>query len=192
MFVVLLVTDAKFEFALLGPEHDRLAVHPAHHIKGCLGFAAQGQLQKIFLNAGLDGLAQFGLDLEEAVGGTKALDALVGAAMVVMFDPEFDAFTGRLEGIELGPDQKVLPEGGPEALNFAQGHWVLGPGLDVRHAVFFQFGLEAAGAAPGGVLAAVVGEHLLGWLILTSRHAIHFNHSLCCGTAEQVCPDDEP
>jgi hypothetical protein len=53
-----LITDTEFEFALLGAEHDRLAVHPSHHVKGRLGFAAQSQFQEIFLNAGFDGVAQ--------------------------------------------------------------------------------------------------------------------------------------
>ena len=80
LFVVLLITDTEFEFALLGTEHDGLAVHASHHVKGRLGFATQGQLQKIFLNAGFDGLAQLRLDLEETVRRTKTFDALVAAA----------------------------------------------------------------------------------------------------------------
>ena len=102
LFVVLLIADAEFEFALFGAEHDGLAVHASHHVKGRLRFAAQGQLQKVLLNAGFDGFAQFGLDLEETVRRTEAFNALIGALMVVMFDPEFDAFPRRLEAIELG------------------------------------------------------------------------------------------
>jgi hypothetical protein len=56
LFVVLLITDTEFEFTLLGPEHDGLAVHASHHVKRRLRFAAQGQLQKIFLDARFDGL----------------------------------------------------------------------------------------------------------------------------------------
>lgn len=69
---------------------------------------------------------------------------------------------------------------------------MLGAGLDVRHVVLFEFGLEATGAAPTGVLPAVVGEHLLGRLILAGGDAIDFNHGVGRGTAEQVRPDDEP
>ena len=106
-----MVTDTKFEFTLLGPEHDGLAVHPPDHVERRLGFAAQSQFQQIVLDARFHGLAQLGLDLEEPVGRTKAFDALVGAAMVVMFDPELDALASRLEAFKLGADQKVLPEG---------------------------------------------------------------------------------
>jgi hypothetical protein len=57
LFLVRLIADTEFEFALFGPEDDRLASHPPHHIERRLGFATQGQFQKVFLNAGLDGLA---------------------------------------------------------------------------------------------------------------------------------------
>lgn len=102
LFIVLLIGDTEFEFALLGAQHDRLAVHTAHHVEGRLGFATQGQLQQVFLDACFHGFTQFGLDLEEAVGRTKAFNALVGPLVVVMFDPEFDAFAGRFEVLELG------------------------------------------------------------------------------------------
>jgi hypothetical protein len=58
LFLVLLIADTEFEFALFGPEDDRLAIHPAHHIEGRLGFATQGQLQKVLLDASLDGFAE--------------------------------------------------------------------------------------------------------------------------------------
>jgi hypothetical protein len=125
LFEVLLITDTEFEFALLGAEHDRLAVHPPDHVEGRLGFAAQGQFQEVFLNARLDGFAQVMLDLEEAVRRAQALDALMRPLVVVIFDPEFDALAGGLEALELGADQEVLPEGGPETLDLAEGHGML-------------------------------------------------------------------
>src|SRR5580704_8829176 len=36
LYLVLLIADTEFEFALFGPEDDGLAVHPSHHIKGGL------------------------------------------------------------------------------------------------------------------------------------------------------------
>jgi hypothetical protein len=83
----LLITDAEFEFALLGVEHDRLAVHPPHHVERRLGFAAQGQFQQVFLNARFDGLAQLGLDFEETVRRAESFDALMRPLVVVVFDP---------------------------------------------------------------------------------------------------------
>jgi len=101
--VIVLITDTEFKFTLLGPEHDGLAVHAPDHVERRLRFTPQGQLQKIFLDAGFDGLAQFRLDLEEAVRRAQAFDALVGPFMVVVFDPEFDAVPRRLKGIKLRP-----------------------------------------------------------------------------------------
>ena len=190
--VIVVITDAEFELALLGAEHDRLAVQAADHVEGRLGFAAQGQFQKVLLNAGLDGFAEFVLDLEETVRRAQAFDALMRPLVVIVFDPEFDALPGGVEGIELGADEEVLPDRGPEALDLAEGHGMLRTGLEVRHAILFEFGLEAADAAPGGVLAPVVGEHLLGRLELACRNAINFNHRRGRGTAEQVRPHDEP
>ena len=64
--------------------------------------------------------------------------------------------------------------------------------FEVRHAILFELGLEAANAAPVGVLATIVGEHLLGRLELADRHAIDFDHRRRRGTAEQVRAHDEP
>jgi hypothetical protein len=108
--VVLFIADAEFEFALLGPEHDGLAVHATDHVERRLGFATQGQFQKVLLDAGLDGFTQSRLDLKEPVSRTKAFNALMRALVVVVLDPEFDPFPGRLEAFELGPDQEVLPD----------------------------------------------------------------------------------
>jgi hypothetical protein len=188
--LIQIVGDREFEFALLGAEHDGLAVHATDHVEGRLGFATQGHLQEVVLNAGLDGLAQGRLDLEEAIRRTQALDALVGPLVVVIFDPEFDPLPGVVEAAELGAGQEVLPERGPEAFDLAQGHGVMRAGLDVGHAIFFEFGLEAAGAAPGGVLPPVVGEHLARWLELAGGGAIDLNDGLGGGAAEQVGAHD--
>jgi hypothetical protein len=102
--VIVLITDTEFEFTLLGAEHDGLAVHAPDHVERRLRFAAQGEFQQVLLNAGLDGLPQLGLDLKKAIRRTHAFNALIGALMVVMFDPEFDPFPGRLEAVELSPD----------------------------------------------------------------------------------------
>jgi len=53
-----------------------LAVHAADHVKGRLGFAAQGQFQEVVLNARFEGLAQLALDLEEPIGGAQIREAM--------------------------------------------------------------------------------------------------------------------
>lgn len=190
--VIVLIADTEFEFTLLSPEHDGLAVHAPDHVERRLWFATQGQLQKIFLDAGLNGFTEFRLDLEKAIRRAQAFNALVGPLVVIMFDPEFDAFAGRLEGIELGTHEEVLPDGGPEPLDLAQRHRMLRARLEVLHAILLQDGFEAARAAPGGILPAVVREHLLGRLILADGHAIDFNRRRRRGAAEQIRAHDEP
>ncbi|HXA44963.1 MAG TPA: hypothetical protein VNZ25_05615 [Candidatus Angelobacter sp.] len=53
-----MIADTESKFAFLGPEDDGLAIHPSHHVKGCLGLAAQGQFQKVLLDTGFDGFAE--------------------------------------------------------------------------------------------------------------------------------------
>jgi hypothetical protein len=190
--MIVLITDAEFEFALLGAEHDRLAVHPPDHVEGRLRLAAQGEFEEIFLNPRLDGFAEIMLDLEEAVGGTETFDALMRPFVVVILDPEFDPLAGGVEGIELGADQEVLPERGPEAFDLAEGHRVLRARFEMRHAILLELGFEATDAAPGGVLPPVIGEHLLGRLELADRDAIDLDHRGGCRTAEEIRADDEP
>ena len=188
--LVLRIGEFEFEFALLGPQDHRLAFHAADHVEGSPRLATQGHLQNIFLDAGGDGLTQLGLDLKEAVRRTKSFDALMRPLVVVIFSPEFNALAGLLETVELGPGQKLLPEGLPEALDFAERHRVLRTALDVDDAVLLQFGFEAGSAAPGGVLAAIVGEHLLGRLILADGHAINLDGGRRGGAAEQIQADE--
>jgi len=189
---VVLITDTEFEFAFFGAEYDRLAVHPPDHVEGRLRFAAQGEFEEVFLNARFDGFAQFILDLEEAVGRAKAVNALMRPLVVVVFDPEFDPLAGGVETVELGAHQEVLPDGGPEALDLAEGHGMLRPGFEMRHAILFEFGLETTDTPPGRILATIVGEHLLGRLELADGDAVHLDHCGRRGTAEQVRADNEP
>ena len=132
------------------------------------------------------------MDLEEAVRRAQAFDALVGPLVVIMFDPELDAFPGGFEGIELSAHEEVLPDRGPEPFDLAERHGMLWPRLEVLHAILLQHRFEAAGAAPSGVLPTIIREHLLGRLILTDRHAINFNHRRGGGTTEQLRAHDEP
>jgi len=192
-FLVLVsIVDRKFEFTFFGPEDDGLTFHAADHVEGRLGLAAQGQLQQVFLDAGLDGFAQLGGDLKEAVGRAKTFDALVGPLVVVILDPEPDAFARRVEAFELGPGEELLPDAFPEALDLAQRHGVMRPGLEVVRPVLFHLGLKPSNAAPIDVLPTVVGEHLFGRLVFGGRNAKHLQDILGGVAAEQVGPDHEP
>jgi hypothetical protein len=123
---LLCIAELQFEFSFFGAENDRLAFHPADHIEGGAGFAAQSHFQKVILDAGFNRFAQFVLDFEEAVGRTETADALVRPLVVVISDPELDPLAGRIEALELGAGEKLLPDGFPEPLDFAEGHGMLG------------------------------------------------------------------
>jgi len=108
-----------------------------------------------------------------------------------MFDPETNARARVLETGELRARQELLPERRPEAFDLAERHRMLRPALEVRHAILLQLRLETRGAAPRGILTAIVGEHLLGRLELGDRLPIHFDDGLGRRTAEQICADEE-
>ena len=191
-FLVLVsIVDRKFEFSFFGPEDDGLTFHAADHVEGRLGLAAQGQLQQVFLDAHFDGFAQLSSDFEEAVRRAKTFDALVWPLVVIVFDPEPDPFPGRLETLELGAGEELLPDAFPEALDLAQGHRVVRPGLEVVRPVLLHLGLEPRGAAPVDVLSTIVGEHLFGRLVLGGRNPKHLQHIVGRMAAEQIGPDDE-
>ena len=186
------VVDAEFEFALLGMEHDGLAVHASDHVERRVGAATEGHFQHVLADALFEGLAQLVLDFEEAVRRTQAADALVGALVVVILDPEADPGAGLFEVVELGPAEELAPDGAPEPFDLAKGHRVVGLGADVGDAVLGQLQLEAGLAAPGGVLAAVVGEHLAGCPVFRYRAAVNLDDRLRGLAAEQLEAHDVP
>jgi len=188
--LVLLAVDEHLHAALLRPDHNRLLAQPPHHVEGTFGLPAEGELQDVLLDATLDHLPQLLRDAEEAVRGAEAVQRLVGPAVVVVLHPEPDPFAGRLEALELGPLEELLPDRFPEALDLAEGHGVMGPALQVVHVVLLELGLKAGGAPPAGELPALVGEQLLGDAVLRHRPAIDLEDVLRRLAAEDVEPHD--
>jgi hypothetical protein len=183
-----LAVDEHLHAALLGPDHHRLLAHPPHHVEGTPGLPAEGELQDVLLDAALDHLPQLLRDAEEAVGGAEAIQRLMGPPVVVILHPEPDPFAGRLEAVELRAHQELLPDGLPEAFDLPQGHRVMGPALQVVHAILLELGLEAGGAPPAGKLPALVGEQLLRDAVLRHRPAVHLQHVLRRLAAKHVQP----
>jgi hypothetical protein len=121
-----MIGEFEFEFAFFGTQHHGLSFHAADHIERSAGLAAQRYLQQVFLDAGLDGLAQLGLDLEEPIGWAQAADALMRALVVVVFDPDLDALARGVEAFELRAGEELLPDAFPEALDLTQRHGMMG------------------------------------------------------------------
>jgi len=125
------------------------------------------------LNAALDDLAQFLGYGKEAIGRTQPLQRLMGAPVVVVLHPQPNPLAGRLETVELGALQELLPDGFPEAFDLAQSHGMMRAALNVMNPILAQLRLETGGAAPTRVLAALIGEQLFGHAVLRHRPAVH-------------------
>jgi len=165
--------DEHLHLALLGTNDDGLLTHPSHHVERTARLPSQGQLQHVVLNAALDDLAQLLGNGKEAIGRTQPLQGLMGPPVVVVLHPQPNPLAGRLEAVKLRPHQELLPDRLPEAFDLAQGHGMMRSALNVVNPILAQLRLETGGAAPTGVLAALVGEHLFGHAVLRHRSAVH-------------------
>ena len=116
----------------------------------------------------------------------------MGPPIVVILDPEFDPVSGRLKTLELGASQELPPDRRPKAFDLPQRHGVMGTALDVSDPVLLEFGLEPTDPSPVGILPTVIGEHLLGRLILSRGHPVDLDHRVRGGAAKQIGPGNEP
>jgi hypothetical protein len=173
-----LALDEHLHLALFGPDHHGLFAHPSHHIKGTLRFASQGQFERVFLNAPFDDLPQLLGDRKEAIGGAEALQRLVRPLVVVVLHPEPDSLPCRLETVELGSHQELLPDRLPEPFDLAQRHGMMRPALDVMNPILAQLRFKARGSPPTGILASLIGEQFFGHAILGHRRAVHLQDVL--------------
>jgi hypothetical protein len=111
----------------------------------------------------LQGLAQCALRSEEAIRRHEAIDALVRAKMVVVAHPVRDAPACILEVLGRRALPKLVGHRLPQPLALAQRLGVVRAAHDVRDPLLGEQLLKATLAAPGVVLAALVGEHFLGF-----------------------------
>ena len=173
-----LALDEHLHLALFGPDDHGLFAHPAHHIKGTLRFASQGQFECVLLNAPLDDLPQLLDNREEAVGGAQSLQRLVRPLVVVVLHPQPDPLPCRLEAVELGSYQELFPDGLPKPLDLAQRHGMMRPAFNVMDSILAQLRLESRGPSPTGILAPLIGEQFFGHAILGHRRAVHLQDVL--------------
>jgi hypothetical protein len=185
-FVLFFIVNRQPQLSFLGPQHHRLPFHAPHHVKRQARFAPKRHLKYVRLNALLDGLPQFGLDLEVPVRRAQPAKPLVRPLVVVILHPLADTLLSVLETRKLRPAQELHKNRFPEPLDLAQRHRVVGTGLYVPYPVFLQLSLEPARAPPCRVLAAVVRQHLPGRVVLRYRPTVHLKHVLTRLAPEQI------
>jgi hypothetical protein len=162
-------------FVFRGDDH-ALFTHAAHHVERLKRFAPPCQLLHVGRHAPFDGHPHLLLDFEEPVGGAKTIQALVGPLVIVVLHPPGDPFTRLLEGFKTGLGQELILECLPEPLDLAQRHGMMRGASNVLNVILLQFLLELRLPAPTGVLPSVVGQHLLGRLVLSHRLTVEFHH----------------
>ncbi len=111
--------DEHLHLPLLGTNDHGLLTHPSHHVERTARLPPQRQFEHVLLNAALDDLAQLLGNGKEAIGWTQPLQGLMRPPVVVMLHPQPNPLAGRLEAVELGAHQELLPKGFPEAFDLA-------------------------------------------------------------------------
>jgi hypothetical protein len=152
--------DTDLEAGAGGRDGQVAVSQPAHQVEGLVRRLLARQAQGVGGDVGFDHGTHLGGGAEETVCRRQALQRLVRALEVVVLDEEADTALAIVEVGKHGAGQKLFPHGLPEALDLAAGLRVVRPALDVLDALAAQLFLEVGGAAPGGVLPALVGEDL--------------------------------
>jgi hypothetical protein len=133
---------------------------PAHEVKRFARGLLEREAQRVRSHRLLDGIAHLWRRAEESVRGHEPGKPLVRPPEVIGLHEELEATFAVGEVGKDGAREEFVPQRLPEALHFAQRHWVLRSALDVADAVLAQQLLEGRRAAPCRVLAPVVREHL--------------------------------
>lgn len=110
--------------------------------------------------------------------------------MVVVTDPQPYPVLRILEARELDTGEVFLKDGFPEPFDLTQGLGVVRRRFDMGDAVLFELTFEAASAVPVGVLAAIVGKHLLGWIVFPFSPPVDLNEVVRRLAAEEVHASD--
>ena len=177
--------------ALAGHPHIR-AAQLAQKVQRRLRLLAQRQAQGVLAAALGHRLLHVVGHPVEAVRGIRALDALVGALVVVVGHPVVQALGRIREGREDGVVQKFRPDRLPEALDLAQRHRVLGSAADVPDPLAHEHFLKLTLAPPCHELAAVVAQDLPRRSPLADRALDDLQHRIRLLLAVQAVTHDVP
>lgn len=133
---------------------------PAHEIEGLARGLLLRQAKRIGRDRRLDRRAHLRRGAEEAVRRRQALNPLVRALEVVVLNKERRAALAVIEVAKHRAGEKLLPHRLPEALDLAAGLRMMRAALDVPDALAAKLLFKARRAAPGRVLAPLVGQDL--------------------------------
>ena len=157
--------------ALAGHEHDPAALAVQRHllvtdlaedVDALARCARERGAELVLRHARLEGLPQRVLGTEETVRGDEPADPLVRAKMVVVREVMPEPLACFAELLRLHALPQLRADRLPQALTLAQRLGVVRARHHVLDALAHQQALEVGLAAPGEVLAPLVGEHLLG------------------------------
>ena len=127
--------------------------------------------QGIGLDLRFDRRAHLRRGAEKAICGHMPVDALMRPLEVVVLHEERDAAKAVREVREHGLAQEFVPQRLPEAFDLAERLGVLWSTPGVRDAAPSKQLLKLRRAAPRGVLAALIGQHLT-WLAVVGDAAL--------------------
>jgi hypothetical protein len=168
-----------------------LVPQPPHQIEWLARRLLLRQTNRVFRHCLLDGLAYVRSRPEVAVCRHQSLDALMRALEIVVLDKQLQPALAVREVREYRARKEFLPQRLPEAFDLAQGLRVLRPALAMRDALAPQFLLKSRGPAPGRVLPALIGQHLLGDPEAGDAALQRFHHQLRLLVVRQRMPHDE-
>jgi len=115
----------------------------------------------------------------------------VRALVIVITDPEPGPLPRLLKAPELRTAEEIGEDAPPETLHLSQSHGMVRPGFDVKDPILLHLHLEFGLPPPVGVLAALIGEHLLGGRKFPRSDPIDIDDILCGLASEKIRAADE-
>lgn len=163
----------------------------AGQIEGLSDRLLQCEAKGVLLHRRFNRRAHLRACAEVPVRGHQPLNSLMRPLEVVAVDEESQAALAVFEVREHRARQEFVPQCFPEALHLAQRLRVVRPRLEVSNSLPAQLGLEVGRAAPRGVLAAVVGQHLARHAVARDAALERLEHQRSLHVVRERMADDE-
>jgi hypothetical protein len=134
------------------------------------------QTQCVLAHLRLDAGAHRRRGTEEPVSWSQPFERLMRTLEVVVLDIERHPPLAVLEVRKYRAREKLFPQRLPEALDLAAGLRVMRAALHMCDALALELGFKVRAAAPGGVLAPLVGQDLARRAVLRNAARQCFQH----------------